>query len=261
MSKLAQDKTLLLVGYFTVFGSILTPSWYFQGIEHMSRMAVINLLTRATSVPLILWLISSPDDLILAVLLSSSTAFLAGALNLWMLYLLHQIAWVPPSADLISESFREGWSLFLSTAAISLYTTSNTVILGFMASNTAVGYFVAASNIVKAVQGLLGPIGQVVFPRISHLICYAPEEGFALIRKTLIIQGGITFVLSLIVFFGADIWVKILFGPEFQEATVILKWLAPLPFVIGLSNIFGIQTMVPLGYKDTFSKILSLIHI
>jgi O-antigen/teichoic acid export membrane protein len=46
------------------------------------------------------------------------------------------------------------------------------------------------------------------------------------------------------------------FGEQFELGISVLRWLSPLLFLIGLSNIFGIQCMVPLGYTGLFSRIL-----
>jgi O-antigen/teichoic acid export membrane protein len=60
------------------------------------------------------------------------------------------------------------------------------------------------------------------------------------------------------IFFSADFIVKIAFGSQYQESAVVLKFLSFLPFIIGLSNIFGIQTMLAFNFKRAFSFILVL---
>ena len=38
----------------------------------------------------------------------------------------------------------------------------------------------------------------------------------------------------------------------------LLRWFSVLPFVLALSNVFGVQTMLPLGMNKEFSLILML---
>jgi PST family polysaccharide transporter len=45
-------------------------------------------------------------------------------------------------------------------------------------------------------------------------------------------------------------------GSEFDEAILILRILSPIPFLTALSNVFGIQLMLPLGKKKAFSIIV-----
>jgi O-antigen/teichoic acid export membrane protein len=48
----------------------------------------------------------------------------------------------------------------------------------------------------------------------------------------------------------------LLIGEDLETATSVILWLSPLIFLTGLSNIFGIQGMVSLGYNQAFKKIL-----
>lgn len=70
------------------------------------------------------------------------------------------------------------------------------------------------------------------------------------------LQGLATLVLSMALLIGAGLAVRTIFGNSYEASIPALRWLAPLPFLIGLSNVFGIQTMLPLGLKSAFSRIL-----
>ena len=57
-------------------------------------------------------------------------------------------------------------------------------------------------------------------------------------------------------FLLAEPIVNLLLGQQYQRSVLLLQIMAFLPFIISLSNIFGIQTMLNLGYKQAFSRIL-----
>jgi len=55
----------------------------------------------------------------------------------------------------------------------------------------------------------------------------------------------------------ADWFVLLLGGTEFRPAAAVLRLLAPLPLIIGLSNLLGVQIMLPRGLNAAFNGILS----
>jgi PST family polysaccharide transporter len=158
----------------------------------------------------------------------------------------------------------DGWNIFLSTVSINIYTTSNTFILGLFASDIIVGYFVAADKIRLAFQGIVSVISQTIFPHVNNLLKNSFKD-FSLFIKRILNYGVLLgLILSLVLFLNADGIVKLILGDEFNESVLILKILSPLPFLILLSNIFGFQIMIPLGFDKPFNKTLffaALIHI
>ncbi|MEM5811088.1 MAG: oligosaccharide flippase family protein, partial [Candidatus Aenigmatarchaeota archaeon] len=169
-----------------------------------------------------------------------------------------------PTKQQVIHQLKEGWHIFVSTIAISLYTTSNTFILGLFTNNTIVGYYSAAEKLIKVFQSLLTPISQTVYPHISKIAKESKEMAVMFIKKLAMLVGLLTLVISSTIFVFADSIVKIILGDQYFESIKVLRIFALLPFVIGLSNVFGIQTMLPLNYKNAFSNILisaSLINI
>lgn len=252
--KAVQD--VLLAAYLLVLGSILFPVWLFQGMETMGRIAICSLLAKALVVPTTFLFVHHPEDAWLAATIQGATTVAAGLLAIGFIHRERWIVWARPTLNGLKEQLAEGWHVFLSTAAISLYTASTTVILGFLAGNTAVGHFVAADKIRQAAQGLISPVSQAVYPRVNALMQQDRHAAFQMIRRLLWGQGGATLLLSLLLMGFAPLIVELAYGAGHQDTVTVLRWLAPLPFVIGLSNVLGIQTMLTLGMKQLFSRIL-----
>jgi O-antigen/teichoic acid export membrane protein len=79
----------------------------------------------------------------------------------------------------------------------------------------------------------------------------------AFVNKLLVLQGSLALGMSLVIVVFAPQIVALVMGDRFQDAVPVLRTLGLLPFVVGLSNVLGIQLMLPFGLKREFSKIVS----
>ncbi|HDD45377.1 MAG TPA: flippase [Candidatus Desulfofervidus auxilii] len=248
-----------LVYFFTfgmVLGNVLFPIWFFQGMERMKYITILNIVAKGIFTICIFIFIRKMADYLYVPLINSTGFLVAGGLSLRIVSKDFGIKFMLPSFKAIKHQLKEGWHIFISTVAISLYTTSNTFILGLFTNNTIVGYYAAAEKIMRAVQGLLVPISQTVYPHISKLVSESKEKALNFIRKLVKIVGSISFIISLSIFIFANLIVNIVLGLQYRQSIIVLRILAFLPFIIGLSNIFGIQTMLTFNLKQAFSKIL-----
>jgi O-antigen/teichoic acid export membrane protein len=253
---LRTEISLLLIAYLTVVGSVLTPAWFFQGCERQSTLSGISVAVRISAVPITFWLVRTPADLPLAIAIAASCPVVTGSVAL--LLLAREGVVHPCSLSLrdMLATFKDGWHLFLSQVSTSLYTTSNAVLLGIVSGPTAVGYYNSAERLTQATQALLSPINQSVFPRMSRLMSESKADAHALIRVLLWKIGGLAFCLSAALFLAAPLIVPRFYGATFAPAISVLRWLAPLPFIVALSNVFGLHTMIPMGMKRSFTAIL-----
>lgn len=254
--KFRQDWPIYYLTFGMVVGQVLFPVWFFQGMERMKYITFLNITAKLIFTFAIFVFIRQTSDYIYVPLLNLFGYLVAGALALRIVFRGFKVGFKVPSYSSLIHQLKEGWYIFISTMAISLYTVSNTFILGIFTNNTIVGYYSGAEKIIKAVQGLLSPISQTIYPHISKLASESKDQALRFIRKMTFLVGAGSFVLSLIVFIFADTIVRILLGSQYLESIAVLRILSFLPFIIGLSNIFGVQTMLAFDLKKGFSNIL-----
>ena len=137
-----------------------------------------------------------------------------------------------------------------------LYTSGNAFLLGLFAPPTAVGYFAGAEKLSKAFMGLMNPINQALYPRLSHLAVHDPKEGRRLLKINALLVGGGGLLLGLGLFFAAPVLVRILLGRQLAAAVPVLRLLAVLPFLIGMNTVLSTQWMAPLGMDATLNCII-----
>ncbi|EEA04192.1 polysaccharide biosynthesis protein [Burkholderia sp. H160] len=256
VARLRELLPVLLATYPMVIGSVLFPQWLFQGLERMRLTTVSLLSARLLLLPLTFFLVRTPADTWIASLISSMSVVGAGVVASILIAKNRMIIPLMPSMADIIEALREGWHTFISTAAISLYTTTNSVLLGFMAGNVAVGYFGVADKIRNVAQAPLVPIANAIYPRVSALFSEDSDRAFALVRKMFYLAGSTMLLASVALWASAEPIVRIAVGPGYEPAVIVLKWMAPLPLLICLSNVLGVQLMLPLGMKKKVSEIL-----
>ena len=254
--KVSDLGSLIWLGVMQVLATTISTTFYYQGIEKMSAMALINLGIRILSIPLIILYVRESDDVELAFAIQTGCFLLASLVNLVLLLRSGQLIWIRPKFNAALRSLLAASTLFLSYAGTSLYTSSNAIILGLVSSEAAVGYFVAGFTLVKAVVGLSGPFAQAIFPRASLLFSQRPEESMAFSRKMFWLQGMLGLLLSAGLLLFMPWGVTWFYGDAFEEAINVVAWLSALPLVVCLASSLGMQTLVPLGKSKWFSTVL-----
>lgn len=243
--------------FVMVVGGVITPFWLFQGMESMREIAISNILAKILYVPSVFIFVNDKNDIWIAALLQSSVFILSGVIALFQIYNKKWIMYVSPNFVEIKKQFINGLHLFISTVSVSFYSNTFVILLSLYNSPTIVGYYSAADKIRQAVQGLLLPISQAIFPKIAKEIHEKKYGAKKIIERTVLLQGIISFLLSAILFSGADFFVSFLYGTTFIDSVYILKILAFIPFIVGLNNVFGQQIMLNFELKKEFSYILS----
>ncbi|MDR5776026.1 flippase [Caballeronia sp. LP006] len=253
---LAENRDLLLLGFGMAVGSMLIPTWYFQGVEDLGMISVFVFIGRALSIPAMYLFVRHRGDVDIAMAVNTLVPLCSGIAICTYLYFRRELDFVPVSLPTIFTRLKEGWSVFMATSLVDIYASSNIVLLTFIAGNVAGGYFAAGDKLIRAALNMLQPLKTAAYPRVSFLMHHARDDAFAFLRKMFVLQGSIVSLISVCIFFGAPLAVKLLYGPQFAPTVDVLRWMAFVPLMAGLSDLFGVQTMLPLGMKAQFSRVL-----
>lgn len=244
------------LSFGTVFGNVLFPIWFFQGTERMKYIMWLNIIFKSIATILVFVVITNSSDYNLLVMLNSLSYILTGIFSLAIIRFKFSIIFCFPSIKELRYQLIEGWYIFISTVGISLYTISNTFILGLFTSNTIVGYFSAADKIRIAFNNIFQTVSQTVYPHLSELFNNSIESGLKFVRKLLINVGAISLLVSTAVFLFAKEIILLVLGKNFIPSTTVLQIITWSVFIIFLSNVTGVQTMLNLNYKKAFSRII-----
>jgi PST family polysaccharide transporter len=250
------DYDLYAITFIGVLGTVLFPLWFYQGIEQMKYILIINVVVRAISIVIIFLIVKVENDYLLLAIIYTVTQLLIGIIGLIFAIRKYELKYLLSSKNQLIDQLKKGWDLFLSSIWINLYTTSNVFILGLFAPNNVVGYFAAANKIRIAFQGILSSMSQSVFPYVNKLLSESYQKFISFNKKLLKISVTVGVIISVFLFLFAEPIVNIVLGSEYSASIIVLRIIAWLPLIIFLSNVFGIQTMLPLNYHKNFAKIL-----
>ena len=254
--RVRHDMAYFLMAFIAVAGNVLFPQWYFQGIERMRYISVFTGIAKAVSAALLFLFVHGPGDGLRAVGILSSGTLIAGIMGTYTALRTIGLEFECPSWRALGARLGEGWHLFVATAAISLYTNTNVFLVGLLVGNVQAGYFSAAEKLIRAMTGAIGPITQAIYPRISALAARSRDAALALASKSLFWMAGTSLLVSLAMLAFAQPIATLLFGTVASGSAPVIRWIALLPFLIAISNVLGVQTMLTFGLDRQFSRIL-----
>lgn len=227
----------------------LFPLWFFQGIEEMKYITILNVLNKIIFLVLVFVLITSADDYLLYPIISAIGGVTASVIAIGLIIIKYEVRFILPTLDSLKLNFKESIPIFISNLSVRIYAGSNRVIVGALLGMTEVAYYDLAEKITNLLRIPQGILTQVLFPKISH------DKDISFV-KSVFKKSLFAHILAyfLLLVFHKKI-ILLLGGSDMLSASpalLILSFTAPL---IVLTTVFGTQLLLPFGYNKIFSKI------
>ncbi len=243
-------EVLFVLAMWICLYDVVFPIWYFQGIEKMKYITYITLASRLTFLGLIFVLIHSPKDYLFLPIINGIGAILAGIISLLIVFGTHRVKFGLQPYKQLKYYFIDSIPIFVSNVSIRLYVNTNKVIVGAFLGMEEVAYYDLGEKITSMAKIPQRILSQTLFPKISK------DKNLGFIKRIFKLSAFINMLLFICVLLFSKQIVLLLGGPQMINSIIVVNILAITIPIIAMSNVFGIQILIPFGHNREFSRVI-----
>ena len=239
---------LFLILSMNLFFIAIGCEWFYKGIEDFKYITVRGLIVRMIGIILLFTLVKTKNDILWYGITITLTSVGNSVFNFIRLRKYLCMCNIDRRSINPYKHLKSVGITFLLVLLSTIYLTLNPVILGFMTDDVYVGYYYGGITLFSLVFGIVDSLTAILLPRFSNLMAEGRDEEFATIsQKVYSFTVGVSLPISVGLFFVSQYAIPILGGNSFIPSIGVSQILSVLLVLVGLSNVFGMQTLYPKG--------------
>lgn len=221
------DKLLYLFTFSICFNELLFPQWYFQGIERMKYITIINLVARSSFVILIFLLVKSEKDYLFVPILNGFGAFLGGVMGLYVMFKRDKINFSLQKLNVLKFYIYDSLPILLSYIIITVKDRFNVIFLALGIGVGEVAIYDLAVKIMKLVIQPIEIINTAIYPKVSrdknmnYMLKVSKLTFYIVIGGVFVLQLFLPFIIDLI---DKDLYRAILPARILLFVPLIMVW-------------------------------------
>ncbi len=244
---LAEYRLLLLLTFAYIPGHILFPEWFFQAYERMQYITLLNLLSKLLFTLLVFVVIREQSDYIYQPLLIACGYMVSGVVAMWVIVKRFEVRIVIPRISSMWQRLKASANMFVTLIVPNLYNNFSVVLLRACCGDRSVGVYSGGEKFHSIVDQLAQVLTRTFFPFLAR----NKEKHVVYVR----IAGTISLAMCAVMFFGADLFVKLFLSPEFEQSAQVIRILSLCPFFLFLANAYGTNYLVLIGKERVLRNI------
>lgn len=242
----AQERTLLLIVGLGIGLNTIGVQWLYNALEQYSYITTCSILFKVIGMILMFLLVKESSDYQIYGGVYVIASFGSYVLN--FICLRKFVTFQKTGTYQFKQHLKHIIVFFAMSAGASIYLNLDVVMLRFLQSNEAVGYYNAGIKVKTVLVTCVTSLGTVLLPRLSYYIETADKKAFQLMvgkafRFVFVAASAVTVYFSIF----ARESILLLSGEAFLPAVGPMMILMPTVLLIGLSNVTGIQILTPNG--------------
>ena len=245
--RLYEIKTMMLAGILILLSNVLQFDWFFQGMQEMKNITIVNLSARFLSIALLFATVHSPSDTVAALIFFPISNILVGLIALVLIYRKFGLPFTPPQYSDIFEELKQGFQIFTSQFLVRFYSADiNITLLGFLSNNLTLGIYTFANRIFALAAAATGPLSNALYPHLAKLYRENIEQYRKQFKTILVTILAVFSVLGLGLYLAADFITTFLAGQPTPQSSLILRILS-VALVFAPFGAFYTQAFIILG--------------
>ena len=262
--QMRENKALFYVMSASTILQVIGVEWFYSGIEKYDYLTIVALIFRVLMVIGAFVFIKTGEDYIWygVILVLGASGY--GIINCAILP--KYISFKRNGKYDLKRHLKPIFVFFAMSVAVTIYTQMDSVMLGFIKGTTENGYYDAAVKIKMLMVSFITSLGTVIMPRAAYHLERDENEKFnELAGKAMsfVVALSVPFCIYFILY--ASPAIMLLSGEGFISSIAPMKLIMPTIVLIGITNIIGIQVMVPLKrekgvlYAEISGAVINLI--
>lgn len=239
------EKTLIIAMSAVIILNSLGMEWLYKAIEKYTYITVRSLIFKTIALAAMFMLVKSKDDYIIYGVLTIAAASASNILN--MINARRYVMLKPVGGYDPWRHIRGMMFLFMLAAAVNIYTSLDVALLDLLSGDAQAGLYGVSARIKAALVSMITSVSAVLLPRTAFYFEKGETDSFSrLIGGTLrlVVTAAVLTAVYFAVFAG-DI-IGVLAGDGFAGAAGSLRILMPALVLIVVSNVIGMQMLVPM---------------
>ncbi|BBT67265.1 MULTISPECIES: oligosaccharide flippase family protein [Aeromonas] len=239
--------SILVAVVAIIFSQGFQLTWFFQGIEKMKNVTASMVVAKLFYVIAIFLIVKEQSDTATVLLCLAVSNIISTIIGFILLYKEGLSLEKPDWAQVVS-AFKDSFSFFLSRAAVGLYTSASTFIVGSISGIQQAALYSSAEKLYQAGQGVTAPVSQALYPYLAR-----SGDIRALYKFVLILLMPLVLGCSVCYLFAEDI-LRIFYGEQFSSAYSILRMFLICSVINFVSVNFGYPAFSTIGRLDIVNR-------
>ena len=241
ISSLEEHRLLVLLTFLYIPGHILFPEWFFQAMEQMKYITILNVFSKLLFTLLVFVVIKTKDDYLWQPILVSGGYFISGIIAYYVIIKKFKIKIIIPSLKNIWRRLKQSNDMFISLILPNFYTNFSTILLSTYCGSSATGIYSEGQRFFNIVDQLISVLSRTFFPFLAR----HREKHYIYV----FISGFISILACIGLYLGAEYFVQFFLTDEFADTVQVIRILSVAPIFLFLMNTFGNNYLVVIG-KD-----------
>lgn len=239
--------SILISVIIIIFSQGFQLTWFFQGIEKMKNITTSMVVAKLFYVFAIFLIVKEQSDTAIVLLCLAVSNIISTIIGFILLYKEGHSLGKPDWVQIVS-AFKDSFSFFLSRAAVGLYTSASTFIVGSISGIQQAALYSSAEKLYQAGQGVTAPVSQALYPYLAR-----SGDIRALYKFVLILLVPLMLGCSVCYLFAENI-LRMFYGEQFSSAYTILRMFLICSFINFVSVNFGYPAFSTIGRLDIVNR-------
>lgn len=233
---------LLYVGQIKLLSNLFLIEWLFTGLEDFKYITIRTIIIRCLYMASVFLFVTKATDYKLFYILTCGMVLCNAIIN--VIYSRKFVSY-PWKSALLRPYIKPFFIMGAYALLVHVYTSLNSVWLGFVTDTDEVGYFTTATRLHSIVMALLISFTNILFPHVSNLLAEGrTEEFWQKIKSAFDVLFTFAFPTAVFLLAAAPPLLHLFAGDGFEGAYLPMRIISPLVLIVGTEQILVIQILM-----------------